>query len=190
MQYQTPLVDKFQTIAWGPGYNNDYHSGIIAGGMNDGSLMLWNASEFLQNNNSMQTGDNTPLLAMDLYGAFNCLEFNPFKPELIATGGEQCCLVDLGKDPSNPEVTEIEGGTATTAVTSVSWNPTLRNAHILACAHEDGTVNIVDMRNFGDPRKKSIVSSFKDKVGKSGREVVAQWNPASPTQIATVVDDP
>jgi len=63
---------------------NGKPKGIIAGALENGSLDLWSADALLNN-----SGD--PLISQTKKhsGAIKSLQFNPFKPELLATAGEK-----------------------------------------------------------------------------------------------------
>eukprot|EP00983_Pelagomonas_calceolata_P110166 1159640-Pelagomonas_calceolata.AAC.2 len=74
--------------------------GIIAGGLADGSVCLWDPA-------AMLSGQGQPLLArMQKHtGAVKGLEFNAFSPNLLATGAadSDLCIWDLTK-PSSPSL--------------------------------------------------------------------------------------
>ena len=42
---QFEMEEKFNAIGWSSGAHNDYSAGLIAGGMSDGSLMVWNVEK-------------------------------------------------------------------------------------------------------------------------------------------------
>jgi len=95
------MADKFNSITWGGGSSHKYPAGIIGGAMADGSLMLWNADVLLKSDKTNMSHENALILNMDLYpenGSFYCLEFNQFQPNLLATGGDQCYIVDIESD--------------------------------------------------------------------------------------------
>lgn len=75
------LPVRFNDIAWGR-QSNDKPRGIIAGGMENGSLDLWSADALLDKSSN-------PLISQTTRhtGAIKALQFNPFKPELLATAG-------------------------------------------------------------------------------------------------------
>ena len=94
------MEEKFATIAWSSGNHRDFSSGIIAGGMSDGSLMVWNAEKQLQKDRSNTDHEAAQILNTELYSerdSFYCLEFNKAQPNYQATGGDQCYIIDLSK---------------------------------------------------------------------------------------------
>ena len=97
---QFEMEEKFNAIGWSSGAHNDYSAGLIAGGMSDGSLMVWNVEKQLQNDRSNTNHENAQILNTELYSepnSFYCQEFNKFQPNLQATGGDQCYILDLSK---------------------------------------------------------------------------------------------
>lgn len=176
------MEEKFKCISWGASYREGEFNGLIAGGMQDGSLMLWEGRSFLEQEQHPTEG----LVAnMDLYepGQFNCLEWGPFKKEMLATGGTSLYIVNVEKSVDEPAVFCPNNKKDQDLITSVSWNKNKTVPHILATATTTGIVNVWDLKV-----KKSI-SSFRDKSQESNRDVKISWNPNIPTQMAVVFDD-
>lgn len=176
------MEEKFKCISWGGSYREGEFNGLIAGGMQDGSLMLWEGRSFLEQEQHPTEG----LVAnMDLYeaGQFNCLEWGPFKREMLATGGTSLYIVNVEKSVDEPQVFCPNNKKDQDIITSVSWNKNKTVPHILATATATGIVNVWDLKV-----KKSI-SSFRDKSQETNRDVQISWNPNIPTQMAVVFDD-
>ena len=88
---------KFMSLDWCD-FNSP--SGIIAGGMQDGVVTLWDPQTILEGDCNMQNlklgrgcvsatkiHQNTPVCSV---------EFNPHKPNLLASGGAEVLIQDLG----------------------------------------------------------------------------------------------
>ena len=72
--------------------------GIIAGGMQDGSISIWDASKVVKGHQSNE--ENFPCISMQNIHdgvAVNSIEFNPNKPNLLASGGREVVIQDLSK---------------------------------------------------------------------------------------------
>ena len=113
-----------------------------------------------------------------------CCEWNSLKNNFLAFGGTDVLLLNVGKDPSEPEL--IKPGSknphVNSYVTSVSWNREV--PHILASGSENGQVALWDIKT-----NKSIFS-FKDSAPSSGnRNVTICWSKSISTQIAVTLDD-
>lgn len=180
---QTIITEKFSCLAWGKTYGSNPGAGIIAGGMQDGSLMLWDAAILLE-----QSEDTVDGLVgnVGLYeeNQFSCLEWNLQKREWLATGGSNVYIADIEKSLEDPQIFCPSNKKETDLITSVSWNKSRGISHILASASASGVVNVWDLK------VKRSTSSFRDKSSESNRDVKVSWNPSIPTQLAVVFDDP
>lgn len=176
------MEERFSCLAWGANFNPELQSGLIAGGMQDGSLLMWDSSSLMD---PYQDSLESLVANISLYeeNQFSCLEWSPFKKEKLATGGSNLYIVDCEKDIENPEVYCPNSKKDQDPITSVSWNKNKTVPHILATASTTGIVNVWDLKV-----KKSI-SSFRDKSQEANRDVRISWNPNIPTQMAVVFDD-
>ena len=74
------------------------------------------------------------------------IEFNSYKPNLIAMGGDEVLVVDISKDIENPDIiapgeTNLHQGGF---ITSVSWNKKV--PHILASASSNGVAVVWNLK--------------------------------------------
>lgn len=73
-------------------------------------------------------------------------EFNTYKPNLIAIGGDEVLVVDISKDLDNPII--IAPGESNlhenSLITSVSWNKKV--PHILASASSNGVAVVWNLK--------------------------------------------
>eukprot|EP00879_Flechtneria_rotunda_P020871 GHRR01021974.1.p1 GENE.GHRR01021974.1~~GHRR01021974.1.p1 ORF type:complete len:217 (+),score=50.51 GHRR01021974.1:164-814(+) len=128
--------ERFHRLAWGspPADAATLPHGIVAGGLADGSICLWNPAAILSGR-----GQNPLLSKLQKHtGPVKGLEFNPFSPNLLASGAAdgELCIWDVAA-PAQPSLyPALKGnaaaGAAATApeITYISWNRKVQ--HILA----------------------------------------------------------
>lgn len=113
-----------------------------------------------------------------------CAEWNNLKNNFLAFGGSEVLLLNVGKDPTDPQVSKPgkKNPHAKSYVTSVSWNREV--PHILASSSENGLVALWDIKT------NNSIFQFKDSGVSSGdRNVVICWSKSISTQIAVTLDD-
>jgi protein transport protein SEC31 len=162
--------------------------------MDDGSFRLWNPAEmistyrpdFLPSFDALDAQSSIVYEEEAEEGGFPtmCCEWNSLKNNFLAFGGTDVLLLNVGKNPSEPEL--IKPGKknphVNSYVTSVSWNREV--AHILASASENGLVALWDIKT------NNSIFQFKDSAASSGsRNVVICWSKSISTQIAVTLDD-
>ncbi|KAF3197298.1 hypothetical protein TWF192_007333 [Orbilia oligospora] len=156
---------RFYGIAWGK-------RGIIAGGLENGSLDLWNAE-------SLFKGESGTVESLSKHtGAIKALQFNPFKDELLLTAGGQgeIYVWDLN-NTANPFLL----GTRARAddFSSVDWNKKI--PHILLSGGKNGLVTVWDVKQ----KKESLTLSH---LGRKEVSAVA-WHPENATKLLTALPD-
>eukprot|EP01138_Halocafeteria_seosinensis_P013540 gb/GECG01013829.1/.p1 GENE.gb/GECG01013829.1/~~gb/GECG01013829.1/.p1 ORF type:complete len:1363 (+),score=184.92 gb/GECG01013829.1/:1-4089(+) len=171
---ETP--SKVTSIAWGRAGGRRY--GLIAGGMVDGSIHVWDAQRLLQEHNQeaayvteirRRQGSRDHLHT----GSVTAMEFNGHEssPHLLASGSAsgEIFITNLEK-PQQPSVAaptnqgsrtpEDPRQGALPAITDVSWNPCA--AHILASSRQDGACIVWNLRKSApfkilrDPHNKPV----------------------------------
>jgi len=144
---KTPL--KFETLAWAQFTAGGAHpAGILAGGMTDGSVTIWDPSSLI-NGSSQQ-----PLTTIVGKHRSNvcALAFNPAAnmSHILASGSSDntVLLFDLNNPGSGeiahyaPAEGDVTGHAA--PVRAVAWNNEV--GHILATAASDGVTSVWDLR--------------------------------------------
>jgi protein transport protein SEC31 len=133
---------RFASIGWAKTSDPKYSLGIIAGGMIDGTVQIWDPQAILKGEDALiaTIKDHTG-------GPIKALEFNAMEPHMLATGGSdgQVLIVDL-TNPSQPQISSPSGEpTKGAEVTQVAWNSQV--AHIVAVAGSDGLVTVWDLKS-------------------------------------------
>ncbi|RKU43871.1 protein transport protein S31 [Coniochaeta pulveracea] len=164
---------RFYDIAWGLP-NDEHPRGLIAGALENGSLTLWDAAKLIDGASEALVFQTTAHS-----GAIKSLQFNPQKPQILATAGVKGELfifdtADLSKDP-------IRLGTAAARaddIECVAWNRKV--AHILATGGAGGFVTVWDLKT----KKASLTLN-------NNRKAVSAiaWDPTNSTKLLTATSD-
>lgn len=160
--------------------------GLLAGGLADGSVCIWNPARIIGQPPGASPRGQLLCRLQKHQGGVRGLEFNPFSPNLLASGASdgELCIWDVG-NPAQPSLYPAmkgaaAGGTAGGDITCLAWNRKVQ--HILGTATIGGTVVVWDLK------KQRPVISFKDPAGRRRCSAVA-WNPEVATQLIVASDD-
>ncbi|RWW53414.1 hypothetical protein BHE74_00040103 [Ensete ventricosum] len=98
-----PSADRFNRLSWGkpPGSaSEDYALGLVAGGLGDGSIGVWNPLKLIS---SEDQGGAFVAKLENHVGPVRGLEFSSLSSNLLASGADEgeLCIWDLAK-PSEP----------------------------------------------------------------------------------------
>ncbi|CAE8705228.1 unnamed protein product [Polarella glacialis] len=157
-----------------------YPLGIVAGGLQDGVLSLWDPSKIINSRGADQGLIHSSQVHK---GTVNCVEFHPLKSNLMATCGSDSEVNILNIDnPSKPEIykpssTNKHQGSE---VLACAWNRIV--PHILCSCSNTGTTVVWDLK-----QKKEVIS-FQDPANRLRCSSVA-WHPEVPTQLMVCYDD-
>ena len=163
---------RFHDIAWGPP-SEEHPRGIIAGALENGSLDLWDAEKLIKGSKDAFMSRTTKHT-----GAIKSLEFNPLKPQILATAGAkgELFIYDIN-DISNP----FRLGTAAARsddLECVAWNRKV--PHILATGGSGGFVTVWDLKT----KKASLtLNNNRKAVG------AIAWDPNNATKLLTATPD-
>ncbi|KAJ1938539.1 protein transport protein S31, partial [Linderina macrospora] len=176
---------RFQRLAWS-GKVGSYDLGVIAGGLENGDVALWDPSKVIEG----ETDDVLLHSSSAHTGAVGGLEFNPFQPNLMASGASngEVFIWDIVNEYKSyspgARSQRIEN------VTDLSWNNQVQ--HILATASNTGSSVVWDLRS-----RREVLSLNSPGVighnsmmggGRAGVSAIV-WNPASATQVVTASSD-
>lgn len=165
------VESRFNDIAWSQP-SEQYPRGIIAGALDSGALVLWDADK-LHNGAS-----DAQIEQLDKHtGPITTIQFNPFRPNILASAGakgelyihdldDQSKTFRLGKAGANPD-----------EYTTLDWNKKV--PHIIATGSSGGFVTVWDVR-----AKKETLT-----LNHFGRKTVSavSWDPEVPTRLVTAI---
>ncbi|KAH8899518.1 hypothetical protein GQ53DRAFT_635052 [Thozetella sp. PMI_491] len=163
---------RFYDLAWGPP-SDDHPRGIIAGATENGSLDLWDAEKLIEGKEDALMSRTTKHT-----GAIKSLQFNPIRPQILATAGAkgELYIWDIN-DISTP----FRLGTAAARsddIEVVAWNRKVAN--ILATGGAGGFVTVWDLKT----KKASLTLN-------NNRKPVSAiaWDPNNSTKLMTATPD-
>ncbi|KAF1811239.1 hypothetical protein P152DRAFT_66472 [Eremomyces bilateralis CBS 781.70] len=162
---------RFHDIAWGQP-SEAHPRGLIAGALENGSLDLWDA-EKLQNGSSNAFVSR----ASKHSGPIKTLQFNPFRPELLATAGAkgEVFLTDVNNAANSTKLSTATG--RADDFDALDWNKNV--PHILATGSSGGYVTIWDVK----AKKENMTLMIP---GRKPVSAVA-WDPTNPTKLLTAI---
>ncbi|KAK2988285.1 hypothetical protein RJ640_017502, partial [Escallonia rubra] len=174
--------EPFNRISWGksPLGSEEFSLGLIAGGLVDGSIGIWNPLALI----GSEPSESSLVQQLSSHrGPVRGLEFSPMQPNLLASGADEgeICVWDIAKPADAKHFPPLKGSGAAAQgeISYVSWNRKVQ--HILASTSFNGTTVVWDLR-----KQKSVIS-FSDPVRR--RCSVLQWNPEFPTQLIVASDE-
>eukprot|EP00163_Fabomonas_tropica_P033726 TRINITY_DN9004_c0_g1_i2.p1 TRINITY_DN9004_c0_g1~~TRINITY_DN9004_c0_g1_i2.p1 ORF type:complete len:1069 (-),score=197.63 TRINITY_DN9004_c0_g1_i2:94-3300(-) len=177
-----PTDYRFNSVTWGnttPG-SEEYPHGLVAGGMVDGGINIWNPAKILD----PETSPQARIARLEKHqGAVQGLEFNAFLPNLLASGGNdsEIFIWDVTNiNEPNCYTPGSEKKHANSEISAVAWNPKVQ--HILASTSNSGLSVVWDLK------VKRAVISFSDPKTKHRCSALA-WNPEVATQIIIASND-
>ncbi|GLB39367.1 putative steroid receptor RNA activator (SRA1) [Lyophyllum shimeji] len=186
---------RFNRLAWG-GISDTRPQGVIAAGLENGELALWDPSKILAG-----AGSESLILRNTTHtGPVRGLDFNPIQTTLLASGGVsgEVYIWDL-KDPSKP-YTPTPGSRSSKLdeITSVAWNQQVQ--YVLAGASSTGYTVVWDLRGkrevvalaygggAGTLAGHGAVGTGLAMGGRRGMSDIA-WHPDNATRLVTASED-
>ncbi|KAL7204560.1 hypothetical protein ACSBR2_017602 [Camellia fascicularis] len=186
--HDLPLVaestssERFNRLSWGknPSASEEFTLGLIAGGLVDGNIGIWNPLALI----SPAASENALVSQLSRHkGPVRGLEFNALSPNHLASGADEgeICIWDIANPTEPTHFPPLKGsGSATQGeISFLSWNSKVQ--HILASTSYNGTTVVWDLR------KQKPVISFSDSNRR--RCSVLQWHPDVATQLIVASDD-
>ncbi|KAL5543632.1 hypothetical protein UlMin_007416 [Ulmus minor] len=179
---ESPSSERFNRLSWSRPVpaNDKFGLGLIAGGLVDGSIDIWNPLDLIR----PEARENALVGHLARHrGPVRGLEFNAITPSLLASGAEdgEICIWDLANpaEPTHFPPLKGSGSAAQGEISFLSWNSKVQ--HILASTSYNGTTVVWDLK------KQKPVISFSDSVRR--RCSVLQWNPDVATQLVVASDE-
>ncbi|KAJ1976702.1 protein transport protein S31, partial [Dimargaris xerosporica] len=181
-------AQRFSNLLWSVGIK-DRSQGILAGGMENGELILWDAQRILE----QQEADSCVVFRNTNHsGGIAGMDFNNQQKHVLATGasGGEIFIWDL-ETPAKPyspgpRSAKLED------ITSLAWNNQV--THILASASTTGYTVIWDLKNRREVMSLNYAGNLQmpgmHNMASNRRGVTAvAWNPDNATQLVTATED-
>ena len=192
-------TSRFASLGWSSfssssnSSGSKYPMGLLAGGLVDGTVCLWNPSTILRKQQQQQQQQHGPLkqdealvaklVHLHASTAVSALQFSPI-PEtahLLATAGlnGQVKIINL-EHPEHPTFTSPDSSEGLVVTTQVAFNTQV--SHILASSYGNGTVTIWDVRQkkpWCELRCDANMTPIADMV----------WNPTQGLHLITASAD-
>ncbi|CAN1344517.1 Protein transport protein SEC31 homolog B [Linum perenne] len=177
---ESQSTERFNRIAWGKNGSGSeqYGLGLIAGGLVDGTIGIWNPSALIRS----ESKEGAFVASLSNHkGPVRGLEFNSFTPNLLASGADdgELCIWDLASPKEPSHFPPLKGAASQGEISYVSWNSKVQN--ILASTSHNGVTVVWDLK------KQKQVISVSDSM--SRRCSVLQWHPDVATQLFVASDD-
>jgi protein transport protein SEC31 len=159
----------------------EHPSGLIAGGMEDGGIYIWNPDAIISGD-----VDNAVICSLDRHtGAVRGLEFNPNQSNVLASASAdgEVFVWDLTtvNEPSvyTPFPKQRAGMDELTCVT---WNRSKQAPHILACAGQGKTL-------VWDLKQRRAIRELCNPAAPTARVSCLAWSYENPFQLVVASDD-
>ncbi|KAK0467509.1 WD40-repeat-containing domain protein [Armillaria novae-zelandiae] len=187
---------RFNRLAWGY-VDSSRPQGIIAAGMENGELALWDPEKILAGASS---SESLILRNNNHTGPVRALDFNPLHTHLFSSGAVngEVWIWDL-KDPTKPYApTSGSRSTKLDKITSIAWNQQV--PYVLAGASTTGYTVVWDLRGkrevvalaygggAGTLAGQVSATSGLAVGGRSGMSAIA-WHPDDASRLVTASED-
>ena len=162
-------------------HSEEYPTGIIAGGMADGTLNVWDTSKIIAGEDS----EDPLMLSAEGHhsGAVTGLQFNPHKGwgHSLASGGSdgEVLVMSLEKPDAPATYTTSDSSKHSGEVTKVAWNTGTH--YILASSDNKGSTCVWDMK------QRKLWCEIRDPTGGAISDIA--WGPDGGTNIITASGD-
>ncbi|OWM78412.1 hypothetical protein CDL15_Pgr016136 [Punica granatum] len=200
---ESPSSERFNRLSWGRNGSSSgqFSLGLIAGGLVDGSIDLWNPLAMIRSE-----GEKALVGHLSRHkGPVRGLEFNSITPNLLASGAEdgEICIWDLAApaEPSHFPPLKGSGGSAQVVwdlkkqkpvisfpdpvrkrCSVLQWNPDVATQLVVASDEDSSpTLRLWDMRN--------IMSPVKEFVGHTRGVIAMSWCPNDSSYLLTCAKD-
>lgn len=186
------VSETFERLTWGASALDPtrYPMGLIAGGLSDGFIGIWDPAVILRAETGSKNVEGALVAKLEGHtGPIRGLDWNGLESTQLASGAldGECLIWDLS-DLDHPSSTKLGGlgaqqrsGSTRPEMGPVAWNP--RFAKILATGLSNGTVVIWDLKGS----KPKPVVTLRNPSGPH-RVNALTWSPEDSWTLATASD--
>ncbi|XP_026808724.1 protein transport protein Sec31A [Rhopalosiphum maidis] len=165
---------RFHKLVWGGANNNEeWDSGIIAAGCDNGVICLYNASKLARNVDSILAKSDRHV------GSVKALNFNLFQTNLFASGASESEIFIWDLNSMSTPMTPGSKSETLEDVIDLAWNNEVQ--HILGSLFHKYTV-------VWDLRKNEPIIKLSDSNSKVKWKAMS-WNPKVATQVCIASED-
>lgn len=170
---------RFASLAWSAANPKKYPMGLIAGGMENGTVHVWDPRAVMQQQ-STSMAPTVVSFSEHASGPVKAVQFSPLVPTHLATGGcdGKVLVIDLNQPETGPFMPCASNSQQRSQILSVAWNTQV--PHIVASAANDGTVSIWDIKS------RKLWCAIR--AGDQAISDVA-WNPTQGFHLLTALND-
>jgi len=171
-----PVEQRFHKVVWGAcGMTEGTSpSGMIVGGADRGVISIYDAAKLIKGE------ENSLIFSKDKHtGPVGALDFNPFQPNLLASGGSESELYIWDVNKIGTPMTPGAKSQPLDDVRCVAWNRQVQ--HILAS-------NFASRCVVWDLRKNDPIIKVSDSTSRMRCKVVS-WHPDVATQLCIASED-
>ncbi|KAL8280795.1 hypothetical protein RQP46_006799 [Phenoliferia psychrophenolica] len=190
------VASRFNRLAWGYVKSPERPRGVIAAGLENGEIVLWDP-ELMLNKKSAAVD---PLIARyDLHkGPVRGLDFNTHQTNLLASGATNGEIYIWDLTTPNKPFSPGARSRSIDDITTLAWNAQV--VHVLATGSNSGYTVVWDLKSKREVTALSYAQGAPSGVGNGfgqpgwgggGKRGVSciQWHPTNPTKLATASDD-
>ncbi|KAJ1922193.1 protein transport protein S31 [Mycoemilia scoparia] len=185
---------RFYRLAWSDALKDRTH-GLIAGGLENGLLEVWDPKSILDGN----VEKSLVFSNSNHHGSVSGVEFNPIQGSLLATGAENGEVLVWDVNSDFKSYSPGARSQRLEKITDLAWNNQVQ--HILATSSNSGASVVWDLRN----RREIIALVYNAGMGMNSMGMgqmggmmmggnrlgisSISWNPDNATQLATASED-
>ena len=154
--------------------------GVLAGGMENGTVHIWNPLAMIQQQPESEAVIAT--FSQHQSGPVKALQFSTLVPTQLATGGSdgRVFIYNLDQPDIPPFMPCANNTQQRSQITAVAWNTQV--PHIVASAAADGTVSVWDIKG-----RKAWCELQGEAAGQAVADVA--WNPTQGLHLLTASAD-
>lgn len=169
---------RFASLAWSTANPEKYPLGLIAGGMENGSVHVWDPRAVI--GQQSRTAQTIVSFSQHASGPVKAVQFSPLIPTHLVTGGSdgKVLIIDLDHPNPVPFIPCAKNSQQRSQITSVAWNTQV--PHIVASAASDGSVSIWDIKS------RKVWCEIR-----AGDQAISEiaWNPIQGFHLLTALND-